>query len=225
MLNVEQFGSREAAKAAVHRERGYDEVAGQALTSMINAGQGLTLVNAFFMSAVTRARGLHEAVAREIACDNPHAVFPLMRQFAETVAMTYYVADHPSYVEVLSQRPSERARGAPRRKSMQALVNHMDRHHAQQFGLVYAELSEITHFGSIAFWTAHRVEASEARETSWTSYPRWRDDDQLYVACAQLLELSSAMEEGLRTLGEVCLQPSDRPRAGTFTEESQREAR
>lgn len=198
MLDLQQFDSAESAKAAVQLHRVFDAEAEAVLTR----APGLTLLVMFAMSAVVRARGLYEAIAREVVHDNPHAVFPLLRQFAETVAMAFYVADNPSYVAVLTQRERDKPAGSPRRKSIQTLVNHVKKHYAAQFGNVYAELSEIAHFGTVALWTAHRVEDDEGA-TSWTSVPRWRDESQLLVACAQLLELREAMSDALGRLGEA----------------------
>jgi len=65
---------------------------------------------------------------------------------------------------------------------------------------VYAELSEATHFGAIAMWAAHYIEGDETSgyRTSWTSYPRWRNEEQALIACAQTLELARAAENLLR---------------------------
>lgn len=198
MLDLQQFDSPEGAKAAVQLHHVFD---GEA-HAVLSRAPGLTLLVMFVMSAVVRARGLYEAIAREVVNDNPHAVFPLLRQFAETVAMAFYVADNPSYVDVLTQRERDKPAGSPRRKSIQTLVGHVEKHYAPQFGRVYAELSEIAHFGTVALWTAHRIEDGDGA-TSWASVPRWRDEGQLYVACAQLLELREAMSDALRRLGEA----------------------
>jgi hypothetical protein len=57
----------------------------------------------FVLSAISRSRALHEAIVREIEHDNPQAVFMLMRQFAETVALIRYTADHPRYFDTVSR--------------------------------------------------------------------------------------------------------------------------
>jgi hypothetical protein len=197
MLNLEQFESPEAAKAAVLVQGVFEHELRSALSGTTN----LTLLTMFVMSIGVRARGLYDAIAREISKDNPYAVFPLMRQFAETVAVAFYTADHPSYVEALKTAEREKPPGAPRRKSVRALVSYMERVHAEQFGLVYDELSEVTHFGSLALWIAHRAHGD--RRVSWTSVPSWKAESQLYVACAQLLELREAMVAAIEALGEA----------------------
>lgn len=143
--------------------------------------------------------GLHGAIAREIGQDNPHAVFPLIRAFAESVILVMYVSDHPRYVETLTARPSELRKNGPKRKSIQSLINTASKR-APGMKDVYAELSEATHFGAIAMWASHAIEGDDESgyRTSWASYPRWRNDEQALVACAQTLELTYAMEFFLR---------------------------
>ena len=120
-----------------------------------------------------------------------------MRAFAETVVLLVYVLDHPDYVNVLAARPREQRGG--KRKSLQALIHYAS---TQAPGMkeVYAELSEATHFGAIAMWAAHYIEGDETSgyRTSWTSYPRWRNEEQALIACAQTLELARAAENLLR---------------------------
>jgi hypothetical protein len=211
MLNLDQFDSPSKAKVAIKAQRVFDREAHSAL----NEAVGLTILTMFVMSAVVRARGLYEGIVREIQHDNPHAVFPLMRQFAETVAMAFYVADHPEYADVITERERDKPAGTRRRKTIQALIGHVEKVYAPQFGDVYAELSEVAHFGTVAMWIAHRLEG-ESGGTSWSSIPRWRDDRQLYVACAQLLELREAMSGAIRQLGEA-VQSDPGPVIGSFS--------
>lgn len=206
MLDLSQFSTPAGAVASVQRDRPFDDTARPVLESYVaRQGEWNNLLWLFFGSAVSRARGLYEGIARELASTNPHATFPLIRQFAETVALVYYVSDHPNYVDALTDRPRNRKPGVPRRKSPQALVNYMDNHHSTQFGHVYAELCEATHFGSVAMWTSHRYD-DESETASWSSAPAWRSDQQLYIACAQTLELSAAMDQGLTRLGRVVVE-------------------
>jgi hypothetical protein len=114
-------------------------------------GLPLTRPVLFWFSMISRSQGLHEAIAREIANTNPHAAFPLIRAFAESVLLVIYVADHPEYVETLIYRPWNLGKSDPKRKSIQALISY-SKHHAPRMKDVYAELSEATHFGSTAMW-------------------------------------------------------------------------
>ena len=45
--------------------------------------RNLTLLTVSFMSALARAQGLHGAIVRETRQSNPHAVFALMRSYAQ----------------------------------------------------------------------------------------------------------------------------------------------
>jgi hypothetical protein len=104
----------------------------------------LTVMTLFFASAMARAQGLHDAIVREIRHSNPHAVFTLMRAYAETAAIILYVKDHPNYVSVVQTSPEELPKGRGR-KSMQAIINHAVKRFSG-FKEVYTELSEIAHF-------------------------------------------------------------------------------
>ena len=74
---------------------------------------------------------------------------------------------------------------------------------------VYAELSEATHFGATAMWASVKPDAEPGGERtfSWASSPRWRSDEQAYIACAQTLELAAAMTHFLRRFAERWVIP------------------
>jgi hypothetical protein len=203
LLDLSQFSSPEQAIAAIVRERGFDDAVKPALTEVINAMEGPTMLLAFCQSAITRANGLYEGIVREIRVANHPAVFVLMRQLAETVAVTRYVADKPSYVTALLRPEKEWKPGEPKRKNIQSLINHMDKNYSTQFKAVYAELSELCHFGSTAVWQSHVIVSDEERKAIWSSHPAWRSQRTLYVACAQVLELGDAMAQALVGLAET----------------------
>lgn len=214
LLDTSVFSSPEQAIDTIRRDRGFDEAAKKGLQGIVHYGGPMTLLNMFFASAVTRSRGLLEAIVREAEHSNPHAVYPLIRQLAEMVALVFYVVDHPNYVPALTTRPRDRKPSTPKRKSPQALVDYMDKHHAGQFGVVYAELCEMTHFGSVAMFAAHRIEDEDARRVSWASPPRWKDEKDCYIACAQVAELNDEMDEGLSRLAQVCVAEARSVAAG-----------
>ncbi|TKJ33495.1 hypothetical protein [Blastococcus sp. CCUG 61487] len=196
-LDLSRFQSREDALQKIRRRHGFDDVVMEPVTEALTAGTGLSLLGMFSLSAITRARSLHESIVREIEASNPQATFALMRAFAETLAVIVYVADHPDYVEALVHHPKNTPPGGRRRRSIQTFIQHMDKHYAGQFGLVYAELSEITHYGSTAVWNTWTPVNEQEGHAVWTSSPRWRSERDFYVACAQLLELSKEMETAL----------------------------
>src|SRR5205807_1791231 len=186
LLNLSQFTSPEHAMAVILRERGFDDVVKPVLTEAIDAMEGATMLLAFCQSAITRANGLYEGIVREIRASNHPAVFVLMRQLAETVAVVRYVADKPSYVTALLRPETERKPGEPKRKNIQSLIDFMDKHYSTQFKAVYAELSELCHFGSTAVWQSHVIVSDQERKAVWSSRPAWRSQRTLYVA--QVLE-------------------------------------
>ena len=63
-------------------------------------------------------------------------------------------------------------------------------------------------------WVSFSPEGGEDdRDFSWTSGPRWRDDEQAFIACAQILELADGMEAFLHAFGDEHLpkKPADAP--------------
>jgi hypothetical protein len=192
-LDLSQFSSLDDALAKVEPGTRYLDVG--KLLIPTSEDRPITMPLLFFMSMITRCEGLHGAIAREIRVGNPHAVFPLIRAFSEAVTLVIYVIDHVQYIDVLTARPAELSKSGAKRKSIQGLISYASKQ-APGMKDVYAELSEATHFGAIAMWAAHTVEAEDAEgtfRTSWTSAPHWRSDEQAMIACAQTLELGDAM--------------------------------
>lgn len=211
-LDLTQFASLEDAFAKVEPGERYVDVG----ALLLPAGDSLpmTMPVLFWFSVISRAQGLHGAIAREIRAGNPHAVFPLIRAFAEAVVLVIYVVDHPRYVDLLTERASDLPKAGPKRKSMQSLIQYASKH-ATGMKDVYGELSEATHFGAIAMWASHSIEGDDESglHTSWSSHPRWRNDEQAMIACAQTLELAEGMEHFLRQFAANHVLPSPPVRA------------
>lgn len=74
---------------------------------------------------------------------------------------------------------------------------------AAQLKPVYRELSEYSHFDSLAVWNAHSLVGD--RTVSWTDAPRWRDMEHFQVACAQAHELAVASLDVLDRLGALLI--------------------
>lgn len=210
MVDLSQFASLGDAVAKVAPGDRYLEV-GKLLLPLGDKGMPMTMPVMFWFSMITRSEGLHGAIAREIEDGNPHAVFPLLRAFAEATVLVIYVTDHPEYIEALAARPREQHEGARKRKSIQALI-HYASEHAPGMKEVYAELSEATHFGALAMWASVSIEgeSESGLRTSWASRPRWRSEEQALIACAQTLELANAMEYLLRGFCERHVLPLKR---------------
>jgi hypothetical protein len=190
LLNLDQFDSVEDAYEKVEPGGIYLEAGREVRETGLSFD--FTIAAAFWFSMLARSQGLHSAIAREIRANNPHAVFPLIRAFTETVVILMYVVDHPDYISVLTSRARELPKDGPKRKSMQALISYASRQ-APGLKAVYAELSEATHVGAIAIWASHSIDEREdgSARLSWTSDPRWRSNKQLFIACAQTLELAA----------------------------------
>jgi hypothetical protein len=200
LVDLSQFESLDHAKRIIQRDRGFDDSVKSDLVGAVEASEHLSSDLAFVLSAISRSRALHEAIVREIGYDNPQAVFTLMRQFAETVALIRYTADHPHYFDTVVRDPQDLEPGMLKHRSTQSLINHMDSMYSLQFKPVYTQLCDMSHFGATAVWNSHRLESQEEFRTSWSSSPRWRTDQECLVACAQLLELSEEMEQALKSL-------------------------
>ena len=199
MLDLSQFESIADAAEKVEPGDRYTSIGSLLLG---RDGLGLTPAVLFFFAMLARAEGLHQAIAREIEAENPHAVFPLVRAFAESVTLLVYVIDHPNYIPLVMDRARDLPKGGPKRKSIQALIAHATPH-ASGLKDVYADLSEATHFGSLAMWTSMTVDDEDPPEGSiatfsWSSRPQWKSDKQGLIACAMTLELAEGMDAYLR---------------------------
>jgi len=175
----------------------YTAIAKKYMSSTTQVTDGFLL----FGSVVSRMRGLHEGVVREIAADNPHAVHPLTRAWVEIITITMYVLRNPRYGEFLLRGYGD---GRPGKKSFEAMF-HAVREDASQLKLVYGELSEFSHFGPLGVWNVHAIEDKEQRIMTWTDVPRWRNDDHFRVACAQAHELAVAGLHFLDELGQLLI--------------------
>ncbi|HEX3783684.1 MAG TPA: hypothetical protein VHX38_28810 [Pseudonocardiaceae bacterium] len=199
LLDLSKFEDPQEAMAlaAYGCPKSYTEVA---MKHMMDRND-LTTDFMLFGSFVSRMRGLHEGVIREIDASNSHAVLPLIRAWVETIAIALYVLRKPSYADYLLYGPGN---NRPAHKTFTAMF-HAVREDASQLKLVYGELSDYSHFGSLAVWNAHSIDDEEQRTVSWTDTPRWRDEKHFQVACAWAHELSQAGLDALDRLGELLI--------------------
>lgn len=149
-----------------------------------------------FGSFVSRLRGLHEGVLREIGNNNPHAVLPLLRAWVETVTIGLYTLRNPIYIDQLLYGPGD---GRPARNSFEAMF-HAVRQDASQLKLVYSQLSDYSHFGTLGVWNAQALESEKDRKVSWTDAPRWTSEQEFQIVCALTHELAVI---GLHTLDRL----------------------
>jgi hypothetical protein len=203
-VDLTQFESVQDAVEKVAEAADYDEVAKHFLSQ--EDIDPIAPPVLFFSSMVNRCNSLHAAIAREMHAQNPHAVFPLIRAYAEGSALLIYVNDNIGYLEALIEIPRERKRSAPKRLRVGKLVAYAVKH-APGFKHAYDELTDFTHFGSTAMWSPFVLSESGDRISfSWTSYPRWRNDEQALIAAALTLEVSDAAHNLLANFGHRYLR-------------------
>ena len=210
-VDTEQFATVEDGVAAVRDEqliRSYE-----AVVKRLDAANALRTdrLNLFLQASVSRARGLHEGIADAVAASNPHAAVPLLRAFAETVAAVLYVTENPHTVSAwMFSEQEQRARNGPTRPTTGKLVDWMlTSGNADQFDAVYAEMCDVTHYGSTAWALPFNITDDVDEDTvtlTWSSAPHWKDDRQATIVCGWVLEIAAAMESALSNLGLVCLK-------------------
>jgi hypothetical protein len=96
-------------------------------------------------------------------------------------------------------------------KNIQALISYA-KEHVPGMKAVYAELSEVTHFGSKAMWAfATPVESSGGGpDIIFTSATRWRSNEQALIACAKTIEIATEATHFLRLFAERWVLPQRR---------------
>jgi hypothetical protein len=174
---------------------------------IIQAQQGLAyLAPMFMLSAIARATGLSRGVLEAVRTENPHVAFPLLRSYSEVVLMVLYVRKRPAYLETVMRGPRNLPAGTPGPKSSQAIIAAVGRY-APGAKAVWDELSQMTHFGSLAIWHSWRLSEGPAKPgtigtISYTTYPQWKKATDPLLACAWLIELSDALTDTLEVMLE-----------------------
>ena len=205
LLDLTRFSSREASLALA--QAGCPEGYSAVTRRFLEHAQQMTVGHLLFTAMVSRARGLHEAVTREIVWANPHAVLPLQRALLELVATNLYVDRDPEYITTLTGLPP----GSHRKpKSFQAIF-HAVRSDAAGLQRVYRELSEYSHFRGLAIFNAQSSASEHDHMTVWTDRPHWRDEDHFRSACALTEELAAISLRALEAFGQRYLVPPFNP--------------
>ncbi len=190
MLDLSGFVDPE--EAVQRASAGLTEYTDIARESMSTTGS-MRLAHMAFMGFVGRARGLHEAIVREIKNENPHAVFILIRGMAELATLLLYTNRYPGYIEtVVGVGPNKF-----KRKSYLAMFDAL-RERAPGLKAVYAELSGYSHMGPGGIANAVTPVDDDSRSIAWTDIPHWRSANDFRVACALTEEAVEMVLEGLR---------------------------
>jgi hypothetical protein len=162
---------------------------------------GLQFPAIFMLSALARATGLCLGVLDAVKAENPHAAFPLLRSYSDVVLVVLYVRIRPSYLVTAVRGPRNLPAGAPGRKGSQAMINAVGKV-APGFKAAWSELSDMTHFGSLAIWNSWQLKPGPTKlgTVSFGTNPRWRRPSDPLLACGWLIELSDALGETLDSM-------------------------
>jgi len=155
---------------------------------------GLQLPAIFMLSALARATGLCVGVVDAVKAENPHVAFPLLRSYSDVVMVVLYVRIRPAYLVTVMKGPRNLPSGAPGRKGSQAMINAIGKV-APGFKTAWGELSDMTHFGSLAIWNSWQLKAGPTKlgTVNFATYPRWKKPSDPLLACGWLIELSGAL--------------------------------
>lgn len=207
-MDLSKLGTlSEAVETSEGLATSYDKIA-RGVLELTGANFGSESL--FFQSMIVRIRGLHDGSVREIRSGNPHGTFPLVRAWSEACALLVYVVDKPQYITALMEDKKSLGSSAGRRKSIQALISHATGR-MPGLKLIYGQLSEVAHFGSVAFWNpfdTHDSDDPSVVTLTWSSIPRWRDEHQALIACGWVHELAEASRHLLQEFAEAHLLPT-----------------
>lgn len=141
-------------------------------------------------AVVARARALHEGAVRETLARNPPSALTLIRALVETTAAASYVLiREPDYVELLINSAEAIGARAPRRRSMQYLIDKAVEDGHPGIGQLFAQLSDVAHFGAGAAILPMRT--SSAGGKAWLGFsatPEWQSESHLLNALAMIEE-------------------------------------
>jgi hypothetical protein len=154
-------------------------------------GTALGAIELFLISAVVRGVGLHSGIVNGIERHNPHAVFTLMRSLLELVANASWVRLHEDYVEVLMTADRDLQPGRTRHSSQKLLNAAAEDYPGVKHA--WAELSDLAHYGALAFVMPFRLTDEVERLAEVSTRPEWQRPRHHQVACAQAIELMTAL--------------------------------
>jgi len=167
----------------------------------LNEAQVLEPEHIVFMSFLSRARGVHEAIVNEIEFQNPHGTFPLIRVFTEIACTLFYAIQKNDFVGTLFGSDGTRS-GIPKfvviLDSVETSLPHSR--------AIYTQLSEYTHFKGIGIFNNFNMAISHDKpQLLWTSRPRFRSDKDFKTACALTKYLFRFTEIALEQYGNTYL--------------------
>jgi hypothetical protein len=167
---------------------------------------GWTKEQYLFRFFITRLSAVHTAASREIKQSNPHAVFPLLRVYFETLSVLIYCTERPSYISALVL---EEDRNNPILKIDQILTNLENL--SGTLKLIYHELSSYSHpqgeaVGKSFMDTRDLGEGQIVQD--WIFEPHWIAMDDFKGACGATVEMSETAFAYLDLYGMLFLTKS-----------------
>jgi hypothetical protein len=187
MVDATWFTTMEDATQRLAPGDAYDQLTRRFFTS--NPSGEIRMNQLVLLALLVRMNGLHQGTLRELANDNPHAVWPLMRAYFELEVAMLYISRHPQYLMSLAEKPSGDNLGAPALPKMTTMLRAV-KDVIPAGADAYRQLSDIAHPGVLATWSGHTVSLNDDGSLllQWSPHPRFRPE-QLPIAAAQLEEL------------------------------------
>jgi hypothetical protein len=193
---------------------------------IVAADQGSLHEPAILMlSAIARATGLCVGIVHAVETENPHAAFPLIRSYADVVLVALFVHLRPAYLQTALRGPRNLKAGDMKPRTSQAMISAVSER-APGFAAAWDELSDLTHFGSLAIWNAWQLDTSAPAPNTlgtfnFATHPRWRNASDPLLVCGWLIELSDALTDTLELmLGDWFPEaPQDPPKNDTNKED------
>jgi len=210
ILDLSRFSTKEEALSIAKGDCPNSYI--QVSRKYVFPGATMSSAHLLFMSAVSRAIGLHEGALREINADNPHSVFILNRGFLELLSILMFTADNPEYIDVLTGLGP--GKDGPR-KRFKDIFQSLEKE-APGFMNAYDELSKYAHFQDLAVYNAHSpMRVGDDLFIRWSPKSGWANGNDLKIACAQLKEFHTHTINALETFGSKFLNgQNDKPIIG-----------
>ena len=157
-----------------------------------------------FMSLLSRARGVHEAIVKAIELQNPHGTFPLIRVFMEIACILRYANERSDFVKILFNSDGTRG-GIPKFVIILDSVETTLPYSKD----IYFQLSEYTHFKGIGIFNNFNITVTQnLPQLLWTSKPRFRSDKDFRTACALTKRIFDQIVVNPDNFGETYLVQS-----------------
>jgi hypothetical protein len=186
-LDITRFTDRETCLnlADNNYSQNYKNIA-----EKFSASSGWYPANRVLAFFVARLRGVHEAVVREIAENNPHSVFALLRVYFETMLSLIYCCENEEYVNTLSG-------------TLEAELNYLDTGKlmekvsipTEHLIAVYHDFSRMSHPKPDAVMSVFvkKEDPSGALFLEWFNATNWIGEKDFENSCASINEMSSAV--------------------------------